>query len=178
MSTDEGSVNLDMKRVLILIPQLYNWFAKATSNLQSPFLLVVRLYWGWQISQNGWAKLHNIPHVTDFFASLGLPAPAATAIFVSSTELIVGILLALGLLSRFGALALTIDMTVAYITADREALLSFFSDPGKFYTADPYTFLFAALLILILGPGKLSVDAFLERLVAKPKVGETRMSAI
>jgi putative oxidoreductase len=178
MSTDERSVDADMKSALILVQKLYNWFAKAMSNLQSPFLLVVRLYWGWQISQNGWAKLHNIPRVTEFFASLGLPAPAPTAIFVSSTELIVGILLALGLLSRIGALALTIDMTVAYITADRAALLSFFSDPGKFYTADPYTFLFAALLILIFGPGKLSVDTFLERLVAKPRVGEARMSAI
>ena len=60
-----------------------------------------------------------------------------------------GILLAVGLLSRIAAFALTFDMIVAYITADRVALLSFFSDPGKFYNADPYTFLFAALLILI-----------------------------
>ena len=49
-------------------------------------------------------------------------------------------------------------MLVAYIKADREALFSFFSDPGKFYAADPYTFLFAALLILIFGPGKISLD--------------------
>jgi putative oxidoreductase len=167
-----------MKSASILIQKLYNWFAKAMSNLQSPFLLVVRLYWGWQISQNGWAKLHNIPSVTEFFASLGLPAPGPTAILVSSTELVVGILLVFGLLSRIGALALAIDMTVAYITADRVALLSFFSDPGKFYTADPYTFLFAALLILIFGPGKLSVDTLAGYLVRKPKVGEVQISAI
>lgn len=160
-----------MKNLIRLVRTLYAWFVKIVSSAQSPFLFVVRLYWGWQISQNGWAKLHNLPHVTEFFASLGLPAPGPTAIFVSSTESVVGILLALGLLSRVAALALTVDMTMAYVTADRAALLSFFSDPGKFYNADPYTFLFAALLILIFGPGKISLDALLERYLEEPHTG-------
>src|SRR5580704_11104212 len=101
------------------ILRLYDGFLKAVSSLQSPFLLVVRLYWGWQLSQNGWAKLHNLPHVTEFFASLGLPAPAFTAAFVSTFEFVAGILLALGLLSRIAALGLFIDMTTAYTTSDR-----------------------------------------------------------
>ena len=114
------------------IQRLYSGFVRAVSSLQSPFLLVVRVYWGWQISQNGWGKLHNLPHVTEFFASLGLPAPALTAAFVSSFEFLAGILLALGLLSRIVALGLVIDMTMAYLTADRESFLAFFSNPGKF----------------------------------------------
>jgi putative oxidoreductase len=165
-----------MKNLIRLVRTLYAWFVKIVSSAQSPFLLVVRLYWGWQISQNGWAKLHNLPHVTEFFASLGLPAPGPTAIFVSSTESVVGILLALGLLSRVAALALTVDMTMAYVTADRAALLSFFSDPGKFYNADPYTFLFAALLILTFGPGKISLDALLERYFEEPHTGRAGRS--
>ena len=147
--------------------QLHNATFKIISYLQSPFLLLVRVYWGWQISQNGWAKLHNLARVTDYFASLGLPAPHATATFVSSTELVVGILLTLGLLSRIAALALAVDMVMAYVTADQAALHSIFSDPGKFYTADPYTFLFAALLILIFGPGMLSLDTLFDRFVWK-----------
>jgi putative oxidoreductase len=169
---------LDMRKATVLIQKLYDRFVNSMSNLQSPLLLVVRLYWGWQISQNGWAKLHNISHVTEFFASLGLPAPGPTAIFVSSTELVVGILLAVGLLSRIAAFALSFDMIVAYITADRVALLSFLSDPGKFYNADPYTFLFAALLILVFGPGKLSVDTLVERLVRKANFPEAQTSAV
>jgi putative oxidoreductase len=55
-------------------------------------------------------------------------------------------------------------MLVAYITADREALFSIFSDPGKFYAADPYTFLFASLLILIFGPGRFSLDSAIDHL--------------
>jgi len=167
-----------MRKATVLIQKLYDRFVNSMSNLQSPLLLVVRLYWGWQISQNGWAKLHNISHVTEFFASLGLPAPGPTAIFVSSTELVVGILLAVGLLSRIAAFALSFDMIVAYITADRVALLSFLSDPGKFYNADPYTFLFAALLILVFGPGKLSVDTLVERLVRKANFPEAQTSAV
>lgn len=145
------------------IRRMYVFAVRAASKLQSPFLLFVRLYWGIQLAQNGWGKLHNLGRVTQFFSSLGLPAPAATATFVSSIEFIGGILLAIGLLSRFVGLVIAIDMLMAYIMADREALFSFFSDPGKFYVADPYTFLFAALLILIFGPGLIALDTFLLR---------------
>jgi putative oxidoreductase len=167
-----------MTKVTAQVKSLYAWFLKAVSSLESPFLLVVRLYWGWQLSQTGWGKLHNLAHVTEFFTSLGLPAPGPTAIFVSTVEFVGGILLALGCLSRITSLAIAIDMIVAYVAADREALSSFFSDPGKFYNADPYTFLFAALLILIFGPGKIAVDTLVHRLVAKPKAREATMSTI
>ena len=42
--------------------------------------------------------------------------------------------------------------------ADREALKSIFSEPSKFYNADPYTYLFAAVLVLIFGAGFFSLD--------------------
>ena len=54
-------------------------------------------------------------------------------------------------------------MLVAYWTADHDALVAFFSDPGKFYVADPYTFLFASLMVLIFGAGLFSVDAIFSR---------------
>jgi putative oxidoreductase len=52
-------------------------------------------------------------------------------------------------------------MIVAYIVGDREALGSIFSDPNRFYAAAPYTFLFASILILVFGPGKLSLDSLI-----------------
>jgi putative oxidoreductase len=52
-------------------------------------------------------------------------------------------------------------MLMAYITADREALGSFLSDPGKFYNADPFTFLFASVIVLIFGAGFFSMDYLL-----------------
>ncbi|MGB8537784.1 MAG: DoxX family protein [Acidobacteriaceae bacterium] len=138
----------------------------AATLLQPIFLLGVRLYWGWQFAQSGWGKLHNLEQVTGFFASLGIPFPSANAHMNALTEFIGGLLFAIGLLSRPVSLILAVTMTVAYWTADREALFSIFSDPGKFYNADPYTFLFAALLIVLFGPGRITVDTVICRLVS------------
>jgi putative oxidoreductase len=144
--------------IIHTLRRVYELFASVASSARSPFLLLVRLYWGWQFTQTGWGKLHHLQQVTAFFASLGLPAPGATAVFVGCVELFGGLLLIAGLGSRLTGLVLTGNMLVAYITADREALLSVFSNPGKFYGADPYTFLFAAVLILIFGPGWFALD--------------------
>jgi putative oxidoreductase len=150
-----------MKNLYTQIKHLYNRFFDAVSYLQSPFLLLVRLYWGWQLIESGWGKLHHLSNVTQFFTSLGLPLPAQTAVAISCLEFFGGIFLAVGLLSRLTALAMTINLIVAYITADREALFSIFSDPDKFYAAAPYTFLFTSLIILVFGPGKFALDTLL-----------------
>lgn len=143
--------------------RLYRLLIRAADSLQSLFLLAVRLYWGWLFAVDGWGKLHNLSRVTDFFSSLGLPAPGLTAAFIGGLELVGGILLAIGLGSRLIALLLTGNMLMAYITADREALFSVFSDPDKFTAASPYTYLFASVIVLVFGPGKLSVDAWLAK---------------
>jgi putative oxidoreductase len=129
--------------------------------LSSPFLLAIRLYWGWQFIQTGLGKLRNQPKIVDFFTSLNIPFPSFNAHFVSGLEFCGGILLILGLFSRPISLLLTGSMFVAFWTADYEALASIFADPGKFYAADPFTFLFAALLILVFGPGLFSLDALI-----------------
>lgn len=145
------------------LAKVYGWLRWLSSQAQSPLLLFVRMYWGGQFIQTGWGKLHNLTHVAQFFASLGIPAPGPMAMFIGCVELFGGALLILGLASRLTALVLTGNMLVAYLTADREALLSMFSDPGKFYGAAPYTFLFAALLILIFGPGWFALDTLIAR---------------
>ncbi|MGC9293601.1 MAG: DoxX family protein [Acidobacteriaceae bacterium] len=132
-------------------------------SLQSSFLLFIRLYWGLQFMQIGWGKLHNISGVTHYFTQLGLPFPHLTVIFIALLEFVGGILLMLGLASRLIAFPLTIDMIVAYIVGDRKALLSFFSDPGTFYVADPFTFLFVSLLVLIFGPGRFALDSLIAK---------------
>jgi putative oxidoreductase len=143
--------------------RLYSRFSTGASYIQSPFLLAVRLYWGWQFAQTGWGKMHNIAKITGFFTNLNIPFPSANAHFISGLEFFGGILLILGLGSRFIGLLLAGNMFVAYWTADHEALTSIFSDPGKFYVADPYTFLFASLMILIFGAGLFSLDEVLAR---------------
>jgi len=155
-----------MKPLVLRLRQLYKRFFAVVDYLHSPFLLAVRLYWGWQLVQSGWGKLHNLPKVTDFFTSLNLPMPAQMALFISCVEFFGGIFLALGVLSRLTALGLTVNMIMAYVTADREALLSVFSDPDKFSAAAPYVFLIASLIVLVFGPGKFALDTLLDRALA------------
>jgi putative oxidoreductase len=165
-----------MKSLFFRLRHLYRRFFAAIDYLRSPFLLAVRLYWGWQLIQSGWGKLHNLEKVTEFFTSLNLPMPGQMAVLISCVEFCGGIFLALGLLSRLTALVLTINMIMAYVTADREALRSIFSDPDKFYAAAPYTFLVASLIILIFGPGNVCLDTLFDRLLGSPDVKDLRVT--
>jgi|SRR5271168_87933 len=146
---------------------LVRWYSRAStaaSYLQSPLLLAVRLDWGWQFVQTGWGKMHNMAKIVDFFASLNIPFPSASAHFVAGLEFFGGILLILGLGTRLVGLLLASSMFVAYWTADHEALTTFFSlDQGKFYAADPYTFLFASIMVLIFGAGLFSLDTIIKK---------------
>jgi putative oxidoreductase len=163
-----------MDKLFSRVRILYGRFFALVSYLQSPFLLFVRVYWGWQLIESGWGKLHHLSNVTEYFASLGLPMPAQMAVAISCVELLGGIFLALGLLSRLTALVLTVNLFMAYVMGDREALFSIFSDPDKFYAAAPYTFLIASLIVLIFGAGKISADTLIGNLIGPAKSNESR----
>jgi putative oxidoreductase len=162
------------KHMIQPLERLERLLAARAAHLRSPFLLLVRLYWGLQFIQTGWGKLNNLQRTGEFFSSLELPAPHFTAAAIGCLEFVGGLLLFAGLFSRLVAIPLAIDMIAAYMLANRDALLSVISDPGKFYGADPYTFLFAATLVLIFGPGSLSLDALLEFRTIRE--GKTRTS--
>jgi putative oxidoreductase len=149
----------------------YRRIISAFSPLQSAMLLAVRLYWGFQFAQTGWGKLHHLPKITAFFANLNIPFPGFNAPFISTLEFAGGILFMLGLLSRPIAFLLACNMFVAYLTADHEALVSIFSDPDRFYVADPYTFLFASLMVLIFGAGLYSVDTLIAGHLRRRSIG-------
>ena len=141
----------------------YALLVKGAGYLQSPFLLVVRLYWGWQFFGTGTAKFGDLPSFTQRFTDWGVPFPHINVILAATTETVCGLLLCVGLASRLISIPLIFTMLVAYLTAESEALHSFFSDPDKFVSATPFQFMFAALLVLIFGPGALSLDRLIER---------------
>ena len=76
-----------------------------------------------------------------------------------------------GLASRLTAIPVAVTMAVAYITADLEAVTSIFSDPDKFVKADPFPYFICALIVLVFGPGRFSIDAFI-----KSKLGDLRQT--
>jgi len=95
--------------------------------LQSPFLVLLRVYFFWQLFQTGQGKLAHIENNSDYFASLGIPLPTLNAYMAGATETFGNLLLIVGLASRLTAIPITVVRAVAYLTADLEAVTGIFS---------------------------------------------------
>lgn len=139
---------------------------KVLDRLRDPILLAFRLFIGWQFYVSGKAHFEHIDGFVQFFTKLGIPAPAANAHFVAALELVGGILLFVGLASRLIAIPLTINMLVAYITADHDAFFGILRDPDAFIAASPFPFLIVTLVVLAFGPGRISLDYVIRKLVS------------
>jgi putative oxidoreductase len=137
--------------------------ARAAGGLQSPLLLVIRLYWGWHFFLTGKGKLMNPGKVTEFFQSLHIPFPAFNVYLAGGTECFGGLLLLAGLGSRLVALPLIFVTIIAYLTAEIDSVKTIFSNPDKFVSADPFLFMLAATIVLAFGPGAFSLDWLIGR---------------
>ncbi len=86
-----------------------------------------------------------------------------TAFMVAFIELVGGFLFTFGIFSRLTSVVLFVNMTMAYLSVpdDRTNFFHILSNPSDFYGATPYTYWFAALLILVFGPGLFAVDSVL-----------------
>lgn len=128
--------------------------------LQSPLLLVIRLYWGYQFVLAGYGKFQHLSDVAGFFQTLGIPMPYLNALFAASAEFACGALLLVGLFSRIVSIPLFFVMLVAYATAHTDSLVTLFTkfDPDPFFHEGPFLFAYAALLVFCFGPGKISLD--------------------
>lgn len=142
-----------------LLTRGYQLLINAASRLQSPLLLALRLYWGWQFFLDGKGKLQNLQKITDYFGhDLHIPFPHFNACLASATECIGGLLLLAGLGSRLVSLPLIFTMIIAYLTAEFDKVKHIFSDPDKFVSADPFLYLLACVIVLVFGPGVFSLD--------------------
>lgn len=149
------------------IANIYNSYTNTLSYLSSPLLLSLRLFWGWQFFLTGKGKLMNLGQTTEFFASLNIPMPELNAIMAGSVECFGGLLLMLGLASRFVSIPLASTMVVAYLTAHIEEVKNIYTDPNAFITADPFLFLLISLIILVFGGGFFSLDTLIGKFFNK-----------
>jgi len=134
-------------------------FGHCAGRLQHGFLLLVRLYWGWGFFVAGKGKITNIDATASTFEMWEIPMPKFNAIAAGLAETVLGLTLLVGLASRLSAIPLIVVMIVAYLTAHSEDLGSL----NKFVRSPPFTYLFACVIVLLFGPGKLSVDHLLKR---------------
>jgi putative oxidoreductase len=128
-------------------------------------LLVARLSMASEFVLSGWGKLHNLPKLAAYFASLNIPAPSANAAAAATTEFLGGLLLLVGLGTRFASVALTVVMTVAIFTAKLKEV-EIHTPADFFYMSEPcYIVIF--LVLIFLGAGKVSLDELVRQRLGK-----------
>jgi putative oxidoreductase len=117
------------------------------------------------------------------FAKIGIPAPDVMGPFVGTVEIVCGLLILAGLLTRLAAVPLAITMVVAFASTKVPVLLG----RGYFIFADPsvsrsglwsmlheartdLSMLLGSLFLLLVGAGAWSLDAVLRRRGASPAI--------
>jgi putative oxidoreductase len=142
-----------------LVTWLYDLLVWLGNHGQSYLLWFMRWVFGVELLQGGLGKLFHIDLPIGYFTQLGIPFPVENAWLVAFTETFGGTLLALGLLTRLTAIPLTINFIVAYITTEQKGLQELLGfDTGDFCADTAFPYLATAVVVLLFGPGVLSLD--------------------
>lgn len=137
----------------------FTHFLHKIGNFLQPFLLLaIRLFWGYLLFLSGSAKVADVAATSAFFESLKIPYSEGVTYLVGYTEMVGGICLMLGFLTRLVSLPLIVVMITAYYTAHHA--MSFQSSP-------PFPFFFACLILFCFGAGQISLDYIFQRFFCK-----------
>ena len=129
--------------------------------------LLARLTVGLVFALTGWGKVHNLAKVTGFFTKLGIPHAAFMAGLVGYCELICGVLVLVGLLTRLATIPLITTMIVALATAQAGEIHDL---PGLFGLIE-FTYLALLVYLCVTGPGALSIDALIAHAIERTRPG-------
>jgi len=135
---------------------------------------LIRLAVGWVFVFSGLTKFLFENQGPARFAKIGFTDPAALAHFVGATEIVCGVLLAVGLFVRLAALPLVVDMIVALVTTKLPLLFGAGPEPVSsapkigfwafaYQSRLDVTMLVACVFLAMAGAGLWSLDAFLLR---------------
>ncbi len=112
---------------------------------------VVRLVAGLFFVSTGAGKFLDYSKEVDDFRGFEVPWPEVAVPMAGTIEVVGGLLLIVGLLTRPAALALIGNMVVALLTAGRV-------EGGSFHLVYPPILILLMLFLLWAGPGRLSLD--------------------
>ncbi|MBS1795332.1 MAG: DoxX family protein [Acidobacteria bacterium] len=123
-------------------------------------VILIRLLTGAVFLSEGIQKFINPAEVgAGRFAKIGLPNPEFLAPFVGTFEIVCGLLVVLGLVTRFAVIPLLAIISVAIISTKTPIL----TDKGFWATAHEartdYAMLLGSVFLLIAGAGRWSLDA-------------------
>lgn len=129
------------------------------AGLESAAMLALRIYVGAFLVWGVWDNIVSAERMAEFaafLAALGCPAPALAAPASVWAQLIIGLLIIPGLLSRWSGLLLAANFAVAV------ALLGLAGADGR-GLFPPAILIFVGALLATRGAGALSADAWLAR---------------
>jgi len=139
-----------------LVTVLYDWSRICAGWLGWLGPLAARIVVGWVFLWSGWTKLNVLPRMIENFRDWGIPAPEFFTPLASGIEFVCGILLLVGLLTRFAAVPMMIVMAVAIISAKWVEVDSL----ETFLGFDEVAYLVMFGWLAIAGPGPVSVDHY------------------
>ncbi|MBY0471765.1 DoxX family protein [bacterium] len=134
--------------------KLYGKFVDMVSDCGDKIGLLTRVCVGFIFAHSGWAKLHSLDKVTEFFVSLGIPLASIQAPFVSVVELLGGLCLIFGVVTRLASIPLIATMIVAILTAKRGDI----SELSDLLGMSEFLFILLLLWLVASGPGRYSID--------------------
>ena len=117
--------------------------------------LAIRFVLGAVFLFNGWPKLQNLQQLQDSFLMIGLPQELA--VLIALLEVIGGILLIIGVLTRITAVLFAIEMIGAFIIN----ISNVFPLPKGYESAIltiPILLLAISISLILTGPGRVSIE--------------------
>src|SRR6266851_5917729 len=136
-----------------------NLCLRLTDSLDWLAPLVMRIYFGYFWAETGWGKIHNLDAFAQRFVGWGIPYPHLSAALSGYTEWVGGILLMLGLFTRFVSIPLMFNMLVAIV----KVKINKVSGIDDFVEMDEALYVFILFWLLMAGPGRVSVDDLIRR---------------
>lgn len=106
---------------------------------------------------SGWGKFHDLSKVVSYFDSLGIPFANLQAPFVAGVELLAGVMILLGFMTRYASVVLIVIMLVALKTAKAEEI----TDVSSIFGLTEFLYIVILTWLASVGAKLLSVDQVL-----------------
>jgi putative oxidoreductase len=132
--------------------------------------LLVRLFVGYFFFESGWGKIHNLDTFAERFEEWGIPAPAFNAALSAWTEFLGGLFIVLGLFTRLVSIPLFINMLVAVLAVRLKKV----GGLDDFVELDEPLYALSFLWLFFSGPGWVSLDHLLDRVLRKKYAGQLK----
>ena len=134
---------------------------RTTPVLSDVALLLARVAIGFVLLAHGWQKYseYTLAGTTAAFGDMGVPAPAAAALFATVVEIVGGLALIAGLLTLVAAAANVVNLLGALVIV--HAGNGVFVDNGGYELV--LALIAGLVLVLALGAGRFSADGLLAR---------------